>query len=442
MLILKDNSTYSSTTDDVEKYFSLLDVANRNVSELIEENGNSLLIYPYSFKDCEDDAGKLQLFSARTSWEKGRCTKINLETGNLVGFIGVRGQSVSIHSRFSQDSEKDYFLHYMLQKVFYINVVNMMHGTSDEPMFDLLMFLFPRFLNEALAQGVYKAYRRNEYNDANIRGVIDINRHIKNNIPFGGRVAYRTCEFGHDNHVTELIRHTIEYIGKSKFGRALLENSAETRADVAQIMSATPSYSRTEREEIIRKNQKIVRHPYFTRYTPLQKLCLRILRHERFKYGQNEDKIYGVLFDVSYLWEEYLATILTKQGFEHPNNRKNIGRIYLADFNKFPRYVDFFRKNGSIVVDAKYKAEIKRDDVHQVITYMYRLKSQYGMFIYPALQEHSIGTYSLLGYGEKDNAKLKAYFFYVPQNTVDYKDFIAEISVSESKFREYMRNFN
>ena len=35
MLILKDNSTYSSTTDDVEKYFSLLDVANRNVSELI-----------------------------------------------------------------------------------------------------------------------------------------------------------------------------------------------------------------------------------------------------------------------------------------------------------------------------------------------------------------------------------------------------------------------
>lgn len=73
---------------------------------------------------------------------------------------------------------------------------------------------------------------------------------------------------------------------------------------------------------------------------------------------------------------------------------------------------------------------------------MYRLKSQYGMLIYPALQEHSIGTYSLLGYGEKDNAKLKAYFFYVPQNTVDYKDFIAEISVSESKFREYMRNFN
>lgn len=61
-MILKDNSTYSSTTDDVEKYFSLLDVANRNVSELIEENGNSLLIYPYSFRDCEDDAGKLQLF--------------------------------------------------------------------------------------------------------------------------------------------------------------------------------------------------------------------------------------------------------------------------------------------------------------------------------------------------------------------------------------------
>ena len=47
-----------------------------------------------------------------------------------------------------------------------------------------------------------------------MRGTIDINRHLKLNLPFNGRVAYRTREFSHDNHVTELIRHTIEYISK------------------------------------------------------------------------------------------------------------------------------------------------------------------------------------------------------------------------------------
>lgn len=83
--------------------------------------------------------------------------------------------------------------------------------------------MFPKFLNEALSQGLYKEYKRNEYNDANVRGTIDINRHLRSNMPFNGRVAYRTREFSHDNHVTELIRHTIDYISKSRFGRTLLE---------------------------------------------------------------------------------------------------------------------------------------------------------------------------------------------------------------------------
>ena len=39
--------------------------------------------------------------------------KVILETGNMVGFIGVNGQSVSIHSRFSEKTQEDFFLHYM-----------------------------------------------------------------------------------------------------------------------------------------------------------------------------------------------------------------------------------------------------------------------------------------------------------------------------------------
>lgn len=156
---------------------------------------------------------------------------------------------------------------------------------------------------------------------------------MKINLPFNGRIAYRTREFSYDNHVTELIRHTIEYIGKSSFGKILLENDAETHANVAQIISATPNYSRREREKVITSNSKIVNHPYYFRYTPLQKLCLRILRHNKIKYGAKDDRIHGVLFDVSYLWEEYLASILTKQGFKHPNNKQGTGQIYLAKIN-------------------------------------------------------------------------------------------------------------
>lgn len=251
MLILKDNTKYSSTADNLEKYLSLQNIANRNVSELLDDNDNDLLIYPHSFSQCDDGAGNLPLLSLHTHWKEKVCTKAIIETGNMAGFIGINGLSLSIHSRFSQDSEEDFFLHYMLSKVFCINLFNLPHQTSDERLFDFLLYMFPRFLNDALSQGIYKEYKRNEYNDANVRGTINIQRHLRANMPFNGRIAYSTREFSQDNHVTELIRHTIDYISKSKFGRTLLENDSETRSSVTQIISATSNYCRHERENIV-----------------------------------------------------------------------------------------------------------------------------------------------------------------------------------------------
>lgn len=427
-----DNTLYTCT-ENIEEYLSLQTLSNIKISELLDDSGNDILIYPHSFSACEDEIGSQYLFSLQTGWKENKCTRVILETGNLVGFIGLNGHSVSIHSRFS-NNEEDFFLHYMLQKVLGINVVNLSHGTTDERIFDFRLYLFPKLLKEALAQGIYKAYRRNEYNDANVRGVIDINRHLKTNMPFKGCIAYRTREFSNDNPVTELIRHTIEYICQSSCGQMLLENDAETRASVAQIISATPNYSRQEREKVITSNSKIVNHPYYFRYTPLQKLCLRILKHDKIKYGVKDDKIYGVLFDVSYLWEEYLATILTKQGFKHPNNKHGTGQIYLAK-NKFPRYPDFYREDGYII-DAKYKKVINRDDIHQMITYMYRLRGKNGTFIQPSSDKicHR-ESYDLLGYGTECNSILQTYSYPISQITDDYNQFVSDMVSSENMLK-------
>lgn len=440
MITLKDNTKYPPITDNPEKFLLLQNIANRRISELLDENGNNLLVYPHSFELCEDESGNLPLLSIQTCWKETRCTKVILETGNIAGFIGIDGKTVSIHSRFTPNNTEDFFLHYMLSKVLCINVMSLSHGTSNEQIFNLLLYLFPKLLNEALAQGIYKEYVRNEYNDANVRGSIDINRHLKSNMPFNGRVAYRTREFSHDNHVTELIRHTIEYICQHPFGKSLLENNAETRADVAQIISATPHYCRQKREHIIKSNSKIISHPYYSRYAPLQKLCLRILRHERLKYGESGNKIYGILFDVSYLWEEYLATLLTKQGFKHPNNKNKTGRIYLAKQKRFPRYPDFYREYDHTIIDAKYKRTVLREDIHQMITYMYRLKGTCGIFIQPT--EHELKTVKsfLLGYGSEVNASLQTYFYPIPQNAPDYNHFVSKMLESENALQEILNN--
>lgn len=443
MIILRDNSTHQVTPQEIDAYLSLQSVANRKISELLNENGDNLLIYPHSFHQCEDEMNDQPLFSLQTSWKEKQCTKAVLTTGNIVGFIGVNGQSVSIQSRFTEHADKDFFLHYMLDKVLGINIVNLPHGTAADQIFNFLLFLFPKFLNDALSQGIYKEYQRNEYNDSNVRGTIDINRHLKTNTPFNGRIAYRTREFSHDNNVTELIRHAIDYISKTRFGKALLENDSEIHANVSRIIAATPRYNRQERDRIIRNNLKIVSHPYYSRYTPLRKLCLRILRHEKIKYGSNDNEIFGILFDVSWLWEEYLATIFIPQGFSHPDNRKKIGRIYLAKANKLDRYPDFYREQDSIIIDAKYKKykrSINRDDIHQIISYMYRLKGHVGVFIKPRDEEdaHKNG-YELLGYGEDCGARLRIESFPISSESRSYDNFKVEMMKQEDIFASKYR---
>ena len=57
----------------------------------------------------------------------------------------------------------------------------------------------------------------------NVCGTIDVQRHIRMNIPFNGKVACKTREHSYDNFTTELIRHRIEFIKTSEFGSAVLE---------------------------------------------------------------------------------------------------------------------------------------------------------------------------------------------------------------------------
>lgn len=435
MLKLKDNSSYESDAASLDEFLALQLVANRNLSELLDEQGHSLLVYPHSFRECKDGIGNGPLLTMQTNWKERQCTKVSLQLGNIAGFLGVDGYSYSILSRFSDD-EEDFFLHYMLQKVLCVNVVNLSHDMTSSTVFDFLLYLFPKMLNDAMAQGLYKAYRWKDYNDAHVRGTIDLNRHLKVNLPFRGKVAYHTREFSYDNPVTELIRHTIEYLSQHTLGKALLVNDARTRDHVAAIRMATPAYNRLEREKVIRGNIRPVNHPYFSRYTALQKLCMAILRHDKMKYGGGGQKIHGVLFDVAYLWEEYLATILLEEGFKHPDNRRKTGRIYLAENNRLVRYPDFYREEDELVVDAKYKFVVdERNDVHQLMAYMYYFKAQRGVFVLPSTEVREQNTYKLLGHGKEKNVKLQEYFYLIPQRSDSYRQFVSAISQSEQELR-------
>ncbi|MBP5666759.1 MAG: hypothetical protein J6X32_01275, partial [Salinivirgaceae bacterium] len=274
---------------------------------------------------------------------------------------------------------------------------------------------------------------------------IDVSRHIRQNIPFRGTVAYTTREHTYDNELTQLVRHTIEFIRSKEQGQAILNNDADTKTAVSQIVMATPTYNARERAKIVSQNLRPVRHPYFSAYTDLQRLCLQILRHEELKYGRQKDQIYGILFDGAWLWEEYLNTILKDLDFKHPRNKESRGGIKMFErsddenfFDKNSRrlYPDFWKEN--FIIDAKYKRldnGVGREDLYQVVTYMHCMKADNGGFVYPVETESKTEKYGLAGYG----GTMRLIGLQVQHQCGSYTDYVAAMKGVESNLLEYLK---
>ena len=430
MIDLVDNQrSVELSKSEIEDFLPL---ANKDIKKLCEEN-ERLLVFPHSLNMSNDKIELNPLFVV----EDYKKESLKVKTGNIMGFIGSNGKRMRIRSRFDKNGDKDFFLHYMLQKVLSINMFDLNHGSSQDEVLDLLELLFPSFLHKALEQGIYREYKRYEHNDANIRGVIDVSRHIRQNIPFQGKVAYITREHTTDNDVMQLIRHTIEHIKRRQFGSSLLTDCKEVADDVKLVYSLTSSYNRNERQRVILKNLRPVIHPYYTDYRPLQQLCLQILRHDSVMYADNDNEICGLLFDGAWLWEEYVDTLLKEQGFKHPNNKKREGGKCIFTNNKGIRYPDFYDKN--IVLDAKYKrfedysdaAGVGRDDIHQLVTYMYMLKSKKSGFIFPYTNgSNNQSPLELNGYG----GWMYMYGIEIGNNTNDYRIFCEDMKKAENVF--------
>lgn len=428
---------------------NLRKIANKTIDDLQSES--SILIYPPRVSETNDKINDSVIFNLKEDKDS-----FSLDTGNIMGFIGRKDTELNICSRFTHRDEtgkilekNDYFLHYLLEKVCHINLTNLQSTRTPDTILNFLPFLFPQYLLDALRQGLYKEYQTRKYNNSNIKGIIDISRHIRFNIPANGKIAYNTREYSLDNPVTELVRHTVEFMRTSNVFKFILTSNEAIKGAVESITNATPLYNRMERNKILSQTSKAIKSPYFYKYQDLIKLCRMILLHEKIKYDSSDNKIYGILFDGAWLWEEYLAIMLKEKGFEHPENKKKSGVIHpftTKSAGKF--YPDFYKlKPGTnlkdelaeIVLDAKYKNFDKynppADDIAQMISYLHVMDSRLGAFIYPSKNENESGSEWTVRPFANEYSTIKTMPLLIPQNVKEYPDFREKIKKIEDAFK-------
>ena len=429
MMRITDNQHKIVKEEFVEGYPKLSNLLLDRTLESLSQD-ECIFIFPNDLKNSPDLEKDQKIFETVNQ---------KIKTGNVIGFLGCGQERLIISSRFSDESN-DYFLYYLLQKVFHINLTSLdVALSSEDKLYQLLMYLFPKYLQAAIRKGLYKEYHRFSHNDSHVKGVIDVRNHLKKNLPFTGNIAYTTREFTYDNPLMQLVRHTIEYIKNQKsIGQGVLDNLSTSRENVAEIVRVTPSYKLADRAKIIRRNQsKLLRHAYFHEYRKLQELCLMILNQEKHGLGYQDQKVHGILFDVAWLWEEYVHTLLPKD-FIHPRNKEKLGGISVFSVGKRKVYPDFYQEELKIVLDAKYKKleltekGINREDLFQLISYSYILEAEKAGLVFPSkdkVVDNEIGK--LAGYG----ALLKKWSIQIPQNSSSYREFCEMLENSEESFK-------
>ena len=434
LLRIKDNSQYKRDSFDEIKNLTGK-IADKTLGQLEREG---VFVFPEFVIDADDITKEQMILQGIND---------SYRAGNVMGFLGCGDERLIIESRFSNKGE-DYFFQYLLDRVLdFPNIVDLeSDADQNNRLFNFLLFLFPYYLKTAMRKGLFKKYIRHHYNDGNIKGAIDIARHIKKNTPFTWNVAYSQREFSYDNHLMELIRHTIEFIKRKPYGNNLL---VRVKDEVKLVVEATQNYEPYDRQRVIDTNKKnTVRHAYFREYLALQRLCLLILQHQKHQIGSGSRQIYGILFDGAWLWEEYVSSLID-EAFYHPMNKGGKGAQRLFDGNIGLIYPDFIsRDTGSrIIADAKYKPidNIGNRDYLQVLAYMFRFDAKEGYYLYPEvdgaddqkLRMNSGSTYE--GNVEpREDIHVTKHGLKIPSDVDSYTTFASKMQMSELAFRQVL----
>lgn len=429
-LKIKDNT--QTRKDLFSDVWNLVGKIVDKTLEQLEHEG--VFVFPELVSDAEDISKDQMILQSVND---------TLRSGNVMGFMGYGNDRLIIESRFCGEGE-DFFFQYLLDKV--LNFPNIIDLESDADqnnrLFSFLLFLFPYYLKTAMRKGLFKKYIRNNYNDGHVKGTIEIARHIEQNTPFTGNVAYSQREFSYDNNLMELIRHTIEFVKRKQYGNNLL---IKVKDEVKLIIDATPNYELYDRQKIIEANKKnTVRHAYFREYLALQRLCILILQHQKHQIGSGSRQIYGILFDGAWLWEEYMNTLI-RYVFYHPMNKNGSGAQRLFGGNVGLIYPDFISRGSEkrIIADAKYKPidNIGNKDYLQVLAYMFRFDAKVGYYLYPEASDTpdiklwmNKGTTYEADVVQREDISIIKHGLKIPKSAKNYEQFAAQMKDNESEF--------
>ena len=346
-----------------------------------------------------------------------------------VGALSFGETRVSIGSRF--DGTQQYFLRYLLERCWNISSVLLAGGLAGtgELCGWLLVCRLAMQLQEAWRKGVFRAYRSLSCYDSQVRGQLDIPRHIRlSGGQDDGRAAYRTREYSPDNPCNRLLLLAFAAARRQypRLTRRLLQTLPQCGDALRSLQRQIPRWQDSRPRALLEQTRQKITHPLHRGYEPARLTARAILRHMGPEL-QGDGTVTGVLRDLDKLWEELLAKTLFS-ALPDPGRQQTVPILGGAREIR----PDFLLP-GLAVVDAKYRLSWGRtldqdpweggvrEDVFQVLSYMLALNCPNGAVVFPVSRPAPVSVHPV------SSARSDLLFwrlpFWIPREADSYQQF-------------------
>ena len=231
------------------------------------------------------------------------------QTGNYVGKFVWQGLEIDIKSRFSNT-----FLERMLNFAndIFLDDVSITGNKVDKD-FDIskyiIYYMFVQNLEKAFLLGLPKAYKSIEHHEMKLKGKIDINKFIKYDIPFQGKISSVSREQKEIQEIIDVLYKAVKIIDKNN--KAFLKNIAHIKTHLKQYKSNNYVSNETINKAL---KSKALQNPIFAPYK-------KVLEYARFIINGNnieekndgKQETFGFIINVAELFEIYITKLLQKE---------------------------------------------------------------------------------------------------------------------------------
>ena len=216
-----------------------------------------------------------------------------------------------------------------------------------------------------------------------LKGKIDINRFIKYDIPFKGKISSTSREQKEIPEIIDVLYKAISIIEKNKFDT---KNISHIKTHLKQHRSNRYVSNQTISKAI---KSKVLQNPIFAPYKKVLEYAKLIIDADNLEEKKDGNKeTFGFLVNVAELFEIYVTKLLQK---EFPDWSVSSPKIELYTNQFFARKIIpdivMIKDNDVMVFDTKYKrmlfrgryengGDLDRNDFFQINTYISFYKNQ------------------------------------------------------------------